>query len=136
MPAQALARFDDDIFITTADFGRIETLAYLRLDPDHPAVPVLAAKLEAAVLCRPEDIPGDVVTVNTGVRYRVDGDAAPTSCILVHPDQYVPTGQHVSLASPLGAALIGEREGARVSYSDDQGRGRMLTIEKVVCRAG
>ncbi|TVR86654.1 MAG: hypothetical protein EA428_14300 [Spirochaetaceae bacterium] len=64
-------------------------------------------------------LPRDIVTVNSVVRYRYLGeaDSGETSEIqLVFPADVKQGPGRVSILSPLGLALMGEREGAEIEY--------------------
>ncbi|HET8726967.1 MAG TPA: GreA/GreB family elongation factor [Alphaproteobacteria bacterium] len=118
------------VYITTAQYGRIENHAHIGLPPEHPAGRMLIEKLEKSVVCRPGGVPADAVTMNSRVIFRVDGAAAETR-LLVYPEQYFPTGQYLSLATPLGAALLGLREGDQIRFTDLQGTQHTVIVEKV-----
>ncbi len=72
--------------------------------------------------------------MNARVSFRVGGSMASRSAILVYPEDYHPTGQHVSVMSPLGAAMLGIRAGERMPYTDLQGTGYSVTVEEVAYR--
>lgn len=117
--------------VTARHFARIEHLAHIELDRDHAARRLLIEKLARARLCLPAEMPRDVVTVNARVLFALD-DLASRSCFLVYPDGFYPTGQYVSLGSPLGAALLGARAGHTVTFADHQGAARRLRVDKVI----
>ncbi|WP_247878121.1 hypothetical protein [Azospirillum sp. TSO22-1] len=50
---------------------------------------------------------------------------------LAYPDQ-PPGDGRVTVASPLGVALLGLREGARMPYVDADGTRRWLSVERVL----
>jgi regulator of nucleoside diphosphate kinase len=134
-----LAARDDlpPIYLTTRDYGRLESLARLHSPCDAPVARFLSAELERAVVCQPSDIFDDVVTLNARVLFRTGtfrtGTARdPEARVLVSPDRYFPTGQYLTILSPLGVALLGLREGSRMPFVDRQGSPCHVVVEKVV----
>jgi regulator of nucleoside diphosphate kinase len=118
------------IHVTHADHRRIERLIAARLGRSDAIAAFLARELDRAILCRPEDLPPDVVTLDARVVFRTDDGAEVESRTLVAPDQEPPAGRHVSVLSPLGAALLGLREGDRMPFAD-RGALRSVRVEMV-----
>ena len=76
-------------------------------------------ELRSARVVDETQLPRDIVTVNSVVRYRYLGaaDSGETSEIeLVFPADVKQASRRVSILSPLGLALMGEREGADIEY--------------------
>lgn len=118
------------IYITAHHFARIEHLAHIELSSGHPARDLLIEKLARARICLSKDMPADVVTMNARILFSVDAMASETR-VLVYPEAYHPTGQYVSLGSPLGAALLGLAGGDEADFIDRQGRARRVRVGKV-----
>jgi regulator of nucleoside diphosphate kinase len=127
------ARPDDlpPVYLSTRDYGRLESLASLHLSSDTPIARFLSAELQRAVVCQPNDIFADVVTLNSRVLFRTDTTRYADARVLVYPDRYFPTGQYLSILSPLGVALLGLREGSRMPFVDRQGSRCNVVVEKV-----
>jgi regulator of nucleoside diphosphate kinase len=119
------------VYITTRDFGQLERLARLCIRSHRPAAAALAAELDRAIVCAPDAVMKDVVTMNSRIIFRTSDGAGPQSRILVYPHRYHPSGQFISVLSPLGAALIGLREGSRMLYADLHGVGHEVRVQKV-----
>lgn len=85
---------------------------------------------EAAVV-RSEDVPPTVVTLNSRVRVRTYGTHAQREFTVVVPGQAdLPKGR-ISVLTPVGAALLGRREGDTVECDVPAGHVR-LQIEAVL----
>ena len=123
------------VFITRRDFGRLEHLARLR--PAHCADVVarfLAAELDRAIICRDEDLPTNVVIMRSRVLFRADDGRDIELRTLVYPHDYDPSGAVLSILSPIGAALLGLREDASMTYPTLDGALRRASVQKVAWR--
>ena len=120
------------VYISTRDFGCLENIVHTQLASDHPVAPFLKTELERAVVRPAPDLPRDVVRMNRRVIFRIEDSERPESRFLVYPRQYHPTGQYLSILSPLGIALLGLREGNGMPFADLAGMQRRVSVEKVV----
>jgi regulator of nucleoside diphosphate kinase len=96
-----------------------------------PTLDLLERELERAIVLKPQEIPPTVVTMNSRVEV-VDTDTEERSCLtLVFPSMAGIESGRVSVLAPLGAALLGSREGTPVTWHTPRGT-RRLRIERVV----
>jgi regulator of nucleoside diphosphate kinase len=65
-----------------------------------------------------------VVSVNTRVIYRFDSEPGFRAHLLVRPLDLTGSGDELSAASPLGAALLGLRVGDRMPFCDNRSGGQ------------
>lgn len=130
--ATAPAEERPPIYIAVHDYGHLENLAHTRLASGHPVARFLRAELERAVVRPLHDLPGNAVRMNRRVLFRLDDPDRVESRFLVYPQQYHPSGQYLSVLSPLGVALLGLREGNGMPFVDLSGAAKRVTVEKVV----
>lgn len=71
----------------------------------------LETVFRGATLITAEEAPRDRAFVGTRVRYRLDEEDSPRSCILVGWDDGEPKKSRISYNSPLGTALFGAHPG-------------------------
>lgn len=90
----------------------------------------LKEDLEGSLLLAPEEMPADVVSMNSRVRIAERG-GGPTELTLVFPQEADYEQRKVSLLAPLGAAILGRRVGEEVSYQTPGGTTRIL-IESIL----
>jgi regulator of nucleoside diphosphate kinase len=110
--------------LANEDWLRLMSLAFDAENDLHPVGTFLRAEVHRAIVV--DDPDDDVVRLNAWVTYRVDWE--PTeSRLLVHPDDYVPGGHHLSVLSPVGAALVGIRLGERMPFFDLGGTLHLVT---------
>ena len=96
------------------DYGRLETAIFDHLDILSPMRSRVAELLTSAAVVPSREVPGDVITLGSVVRYRVDGDRLQRR-ILVLGNEHAPNGQYVNVLTPVGLALIGRRPGETVA---------------------
>ena len=99
-----------------------------------PHVARLSIELQSALVVDEKSIPDDAITMNSRVRYRhLDHLEAPDTtetAVIVFPAQVSQATENVSILSPLGMALIGERVGTEIEYEAPGGTYR-IAIESV-----
>lgn len=119
------------IWIGRTDYGRL-LWAMDRLSVQAPDVSAfLSRELDRAIVRREGDLPRMIVRMGSRVLFRRDDGMPCEWGKLVYPDQSATEGQ-ISLASRLGVALLGLREGARMPYSDADATMRWLSVERVL----
>ncbi len=123
------------ICITSTDMERLESL----LDFVRPTNEIDLANLERLEeeLCRanivePEDIPLNVVTINSKVWLReIDSDREITF-ILVFPLEASRSEHKISILAPIGSAVIGRQIGDIIKWKAPGGIKRAI-IRKMLC---
>lgn len=118
--------------VSTLDKRRLELLIERHFGSQHaltsPAEKLLLRLNSAELVVPPEDVPRDLVTMNSTVSL-VD----PIACeqwevTVVYPEDHEPEKNHWSILSPVGSALFG----LRIYESADVNRGDRLTEGWVV----
>lgn len=110
---------DGAIYVTDVDWERLEALladaqSHVRRDREH--LRELAEALGRACVVACNEIPADVVTMNSQVRLR-DEDAGTDMVLnLVYPESANLRRGKVSILAPIGAALLGSRVGDAVEW--------------------
>ena len=91
----------------------------------------LAREIERGTEVRPQEIPPDVVTMNSTVRVTdVDSGSTYTYTIVFPADADYEKGK-ISILAPLGTALLGFRVGDTVDWNMPRGV-RRLRIEEII----
>ena len=119
------------IVVTSQDHDRLtrllETHASRR---DADACAALESELERARVVAPGEIPTDVVTMHSTVRFReADGPAQEIS--LVYPHSADPSLGQVSILAPVASALLGLSAGESIDWPFPDGRTRRLHVDAV-----
>ena len=77
-----------------------------------------------------EEVPHDVITMNSRFALGDDRDGGTTSYTLVYPEDEAPHLGHVSVLSPMGIALYGAKVGDKVCWMSASGP-EVATVEEM-----
>ncbi len=118
------------IIVSSIDAERLAAILDALPDDDHPGREELEAELDRADIVEPKDVPDNVVTMNSTVRFQVEGSDKGFSLTLVYPrDQG--KEQTISVMAPVGSALLGMTEGDTISWPKPGGGHMKLKIIEV-----
>jgi regulator of nucleoside diphosphate kinase len=117
--------------LVTRDFHILQSMLAERHGRNDPLEPLLREKLTAAKILLPHEVPPDVVTLYSRVRYRV-GTQAPTTRVIIHDAAHEMVGATLPITHPRGLALLGLAERAAVTAPDAQGNPQPLYIDVIV----
>lgn len=112
------------------DFRQLERVARSAHVAGLPVARFLLTELKRATRLESDRPPTDVVTLNNWVTFR-DEENNTERRLLVFPKDFQDFDVHLSVLSPLGAALVGMQIGCSVSYVDLEGASRLAIIEAV-----
>lgn len=93
---------------------------------------MLLEEIGRATLHRRDAINPKIVTMNATVEFIDDASGADRTVQLVYPAQADIAAGRISIMTPVGAGLIGLREGQSIIWPDRDGHQRKLTIVKVM----
>ncbi len=120
---------DREIYVTLSDKERLRSLIEIYKGKDAAYLEHLEEELDTAKTVRPENIPHDVVTMNSKVRIK-DLDTGEEKILsLVFPGQTDTAEKTVSILAPIGTALIGYREGDTIEWKVPAGTKRFQIVE-------
>ncbi|WP_276479748.1 GreA/GreB family elongation factor [Paraflavitalea pollutisoli] len=91
----------------------------------------LQEELKRARLVERDEFPADAVRLNSRVKIMADGRKDVMELVLVMPDKADMKERKISVVAPVGAALIGFRQGQQVSWLVPSGK-RTFTILEVI----
>jgi regulator of nucleoside diphosphate kinase len=111
--------------------GTVLQIAHSRGVHRREYVDALEAELELAQWSGSEEIPGNVVTMESTVQLRDLATGKSETDRLVYPDQADLGDGRISVLNPVGTAILGRREGDVVDVVGPSGRRRMR-VEQVV----
>ena len=121
----------DRIYITDHDCERLRRLIAGRRGAnsiDHEYLDTLEQELDRAEVVGPEDIPRDVVTMNSEVRLQDLDSGLIQRYKLVFPNQFR-FDNSVSVLAPIGTAMLGYRVGDVIEWRVPKGMRRLKIVE-------
>ena len=125
---------DRTIHITQFDMDRLtELIDGLRLSPkaNQANLDLLEKELYRAVLVDPQQIPHDVITMNSKVIITDTESGEKTTYTLVFPSAANISENKLSIMAPLGMALLGYRTGDIIEWPVPSGV-RKLKVDKII----
>jgi regulator of nucleoside diphosphate kinase len=123
-----------EIYVTALDVERLRKLldgVRLWSSRDREHLRDLEAELDRARVVASQDVPGDVVTMNSEVLVRDLDSKKELSLTLVFPSEADLELGKISILAPIGTALLGYRVGDTIEWKVP-GRVRRLRVEKVL----
>lgn len=119
------------ICITQKDLQRLRYVAQMSDAGDGADLADLRNELARAKVVPADQIPPDVITMNSRVRLRdLDRDTTH-EYTLVYPTAADYNAGRISVVAPIGAAMLGYREGSEIEWPVPGGR-RRLRVEAVL----
>src|ERR1051325_5622756 len=119
-----------DIYITEADMKRLRPLVE-EMKNSRDDLRMLQRELGRAHIVAPEEVPPDVVTMNSKVQVRDVAADELTTYTLVFPEQANIELNRISVIAPIGTAMLGQRVGDEFEWQVPAGPVR-LRVEEVL----
>ena len=116
------------IIINEFDAERIDRLLEQPAYANSPVANALNDELDRAQMCAPEDMPHDVVSMNSQVRFRDLTTGEERVRTLVFPAQMTDSSSQLSVMAPVGAALLGLRTGSTIHWELPGGASTHLEV--------
>lgn len=120
-----------DIIISELDYSRIDNLLRATAGIATNIKSALLTELERAELVAPEQIPANVVTMNSQVKFSVISTGVTFTLKLVYPKDMDDSGNTISILAPVGSAMLGLKEGDEIDWQDSQGGMLQVRIEAI-----
>lgn len=126
-----------EIILSERDAERLEKLLDSFPANAFPGKADLEVELERAKIVDSKDIPPDVVTMNSKVKFRVSKFRVSSSdsefCLtLVYPKDVDESGETISILAPVGSALLGLSRGDEIEWPKPGGGVLKVRIEDVL----
>jgi regulator of nucleoside diphosphate kinase len=122
-----------DIQLTRRDFGRLDQLTATSAGGESlRVVDFLVRELLRAQIVDAEGIGTDLVTMHAEALFRDEESGRERAVTLVYPGEHAAHDGALSVLTPLGAALIGLRQGQSISFETADGRSRRVSVVRVL----
>jgi regulator of nucleoside diphosphate kinase len=120
----------DAIYITEKDYQRLHQVVQVHRKSSGPlVVAALSKELKRAQVVPSQEIPGDVVTMNSLVRLKETKSAFTMEITIVYPHEANMSSRKVSVLAPVGTAVIGCKVGETVKWPMSRGTATYLVEE-------
>lgn len=120
------------ITLNRLDAERLQRLVDAATDKDLAVAEALEAELERAEVLDPEEMPSDVVSMNSQVRFTELTRNSEMTRTLVYPHALAETPDGLSIMAPVGAALLGLRVGDVIDWLLPDGRPTQLRVDAIL----
>jgi regulator of nucleoside diphosphate kinase len=118
------------LVIGSDDYGRLTSMASHLTGSMADVAVQLTGELERARVVTQAKLPADAVRMGSHVAFTTS-DGAERAFQLVFPEDADISARRVSVLTPMGAALIGLREGQTIPWTTRDGRVLSLTVVSV-----
>ncbi|MCL4745856.1 MAG: nucleoside diphosphate kinase regulator [Burkholderiaceae bacterium] len=120
-----------EIILTSLDLNRLETLLESLSAVAFPGKTELRAELDRAEVVETKDVPPDVVTMNSKVRFALE--SGEEFCLtLVYPQDMDGSAERISILAPVGSALLGLSAGECIEWPRPGGGLMKVRLVEVV----
>jgi transcription elongation GreA/GreB family factor len=119
------------ITIHADDYNALVLGAELARRANRPHAEFLIAELRRARLCGRGELPRNVVSKGCNVTYRLTSGGTKATRRLVFEHERAKCADGLSVATPLGTALLGVRIGDRMPFRSVSGRDLEVVVEQI-----
>lgn len=118
------------ITLSSLDMDRIEALLD-KLPSNFPGRSALEAELDRADVLDPQEMPADVVTMNSTVRFTLLESGKTQTLTLAYPKEIDSSPDKVSVFAPVGTALLGLRVGDVFELPSPTGKAVTVKVDAI-----
>ncbi|HET6907258.1 MAG TPA: nucleoside diphosphate kinase regulator [Rhodanobacteraceae bacterium] len=113
------------IVLTSNDVQRLETMLDSAQYRDAPGAEALRAELERARVVAPQELPRDVISMNSTAECVDEASGRARALTLVYPREADAAQGRISVLAPVGAALLGMKVGQSIDWPAPSGTLRL-----------
>lgn len=110
------------ITVSSLDADRLETLLGTTSPEGDASHRALLDELARANIVEPQDMPPGVVTMNSTVRFEIDGPDEQLCLTLAYPKDMGHVSNGISILTPIGTALLGLSVGDTIDWPRRDGQ--------------
>lgn len=105
-----------EIVLSSLDSERLYSLIESLPKNSVPGIEDLEEELSRAKIVEPKEIPANIVTMNSTVRFFVESSQKEFELTLVYPKNVDSNGKTISILAPVGSALLGLSIGDQIEW--------------------
>lgn len=119
------------IILTSKDLDRLDALLDSLPAAAFPGRTELRAELDRAEVVEPQNVPSDVVTMNSKARFVLE--SGEEFCLtLVYPKDMDGSAERISILAPVGSALLGLSAGEQIEWPKPGGGVMKVRLVEVI----
>jgi len=119
------------ILVSWLDMDRLDRMLDSLPAAQATARDALLDELGRAALAEPWEMPPDVVTMNSRVRFSLDGASEEVAMTLTYPKDMQGNPDQLSILTPVGTALLGLKTGDTIRWQRPDGAMFELTVRGI-----
>ncbi|XQW84794.1 nucleoside diphosphate kinase regulator [Thalassotalea piscium] len=120
------------IIISSRDAERLDSMLENLGNNQFPGKDELLFELDRADIVAPEEVPPNIVTMNSTVKFKEVNSGKEFALTLVYPQEKSTNEGVVSILAPVGSALLGLTEGDKIQWPKPGGGQLMVEILEVI----
>ncbi|WP_374077088.1 nucleoside diphosphate kinase regulator [Bdellovibrio bacteriovorus] len=120
---------ENRIFITDQDYHRLTALVS---QVEGQWAEALEEELSRANVISQKEIPHDVVTMNSRVKFLDESTGSESEMTLVYPQDAKLEAGRISILAPVGIALLGLSAGQSIDWKMPNGATKKLKVQEVI----
>ena len=120
------------IILSSLDLDRIEALLAAIPASVFPGKADLQAELDRTDVVAPEEIPPNVVTMNSTVQFTIAETGKDFCLTLVYPRDMDGSADRVSIFAPVGSALLGLSVGDELAWPGPGGKSMTVKVKSII----
>lgn len=121
-----------EIVLSSLDSERLYTLIDSLSKNSVPGIEELEQELNRAEIVEPTEIPDNIVTMNSTVRFFVESTQQEFELTLVYPKDMDSTGKNISILAPVGSAMLGLSVGDEIEWPKPGGGVLKVKITEII----
>lgn len=121
-----------EIVLSELDVKRIERILSTLSPAELEKLMTLEDELERGNVVDPAAVPGNVVTMNSTVKFSVSSSQQTFCLTLVYPKDMTDDGKTISILAPAGSAMLGLLEGDEIEWPTPDGKAMKVKVEEIL----
>ncbi|ATI02055.1 MULTISPECIES: nucleoside diphosphate kinase regulator [Cycloclasticus] len=120
-----------EITISSLDSERLYDLIDSLPKGSVAGINELEEELERAITVEPKEVPANIVTMNSTVKFFIESTKKEFELTLVYPKNMDPSGKTISILAPVGSALLGLSIGDEIEWPKPGGGNLKVKITEI-----